>query len=106
VRLLPGVLGHNQSASQDSFNTELSGLIDSPHYTRPEVYEGQAVPPVLLSGNHAHIAQWRREQSLLITLQRRPDLIEQARQAGLLSRADEAFLAQQDRRGPDGKTPA
>jgi len=107
VRLLPGVLGHNQSASQDSFNTELSGLIDSPHYTRPEVYEGRPVPPVLLSGNHAHIAQWRREQSLLITLQRRPDLIERARQAGLLSRADEAFLAaQQERSVPGGKTPA
>ncbi|HLR78905.1 MAG TPA: tRNA (guanosine(37)-N1)-methyltransferase TrmD [Burkholderiaceae bacterium] len=94
VRLLPGVLGHDQSATQDSFNTELTGLIDSPHYTRPENYEGQAVPPVLLSGNHAHIARWRRQQSLLVTMQRRPDLIEQARRHGLLTPADEAFLAQ------------
>lgn len=93
VRLLPGALGHDQSALQDSFNTALTGLLDSPHYTRPETYQDVSVPAVLLSGNHAHIATWRRQQSLLITLQRRPDLIDTARQAGLLSRADEAFIA-------------
>lgn len=94
VRLLPGVLGHNQSASQDSFNTELTGLLDSPHYTRPEHYEGTRVPEVLTSGNHAHIAVWRRQQSLGLTLDRRPDLIVAAREAGLLSAADEAFIAE------------
>lgn len=92
VRLLPGVLGHDQSASQDSFNTELTGLLDSPHYTRPEVYEDAVVPDVLLSGNHARIAAWRRQQSLRMTLQRRPDLIDAAREAGQLSKADEAFI--------------
>lgn len=94
VRLLPGALGHNQSALQDSFNTGLTGLLDSPHYTRPECYQGLAVPEVLLSGKHAHIATWRRQQSLLITQRHRPELIVAARQAGLLSRADEAFLAE------------
>lgn len=99
VRLLPGVLGHDQSAPQDSFNTALTGLLDSPHYTRPENYSGEVVPSVLLSGNHAHIAAWRRQQSLLITLTRRPDLIDASRQAGLLSRADEAFIAEHTNHG-------
>lgn len=61
IRLVPGVLGHEQSAQQDSF---MDGLLDCPHYTRPEVYEGQAVPDVLLSGNHEKIRQWRLKQSL------------------------------------------
>lgn len=94
VRLLPGVLGHDQSALQDSFNTAVTGLLDSPHYTRPETYRDVPVPAVLLSGNHAGIAAWRRQQSLLITLRRRPDLIDAARQAGLLSRADEIFISE------------
>jgi tRNA (guanine37-N1)-methyltransferase len=93
VRLLPGVLNTHDSALQDSFNTALTGLLDSPHFTRPEVYEGLAVPAELLSGHHAHIARWRREQSLALTAQRRPDLILAARRQGLLSRADETFLA-------------
>src|SRR5690606_34676272 len=93
IRLLPGVLNDADSARQDSFHDDLTGLLDSPHYTRPEVYEGAAVPTELLSGHHANIAQWRRRQSLKITLQRRPDLIEAARREGLLSKADEAFLA-------------
>lgn len=95
VRLLPGVLGHDQSASQDSFNTALTGLLDSPHYTRPENYDGMPVPDVLLSGNHANIAAWRRQQSLRMTSERRPDLIRTARQAGLLSRDDEKYLDEQ-----------
>jgi len=94
VRLLPGALHDAESAVQDSFNPALSGLLDSPHYTRPEVYEGEAVPPELLSGHHAHIALWRRRQSLRLTLSRRPDLVAQARSQGLLSREDERFLAQ------------
>ena len=92
VRLLPGALNDAQSAPQDSFNEALTGLLDSPHYTRPESYEGLDVPAELLSGHHKHIAQWRREQSLALTLARRPELIVQARESGLLSKADEAFL--------------
>ena len=92
VRLLPGALNHDQSSAQDSFQDSLSGLLDSPHYTRPETLNGQTVPAVLLSGNHAHIARWRREQSLAITFANRPDLLEQARSRGLLTKADELYL--------------
>jgi len=92
VRLLPGALNHGQSSAQDSFQESLSGLLDSPHYTRPENLNGQVVPAVLLSGNHAHIARWRREQSLALTLANRPDLIDQARARGLLTKADERYL--------------
>ena len=74
VRQLPGALGDAESASQDSF---VDGLLDHPHYTRPEVYEGAAVPAVLLSGNHAVITRWRLKQSLGRTWQRRPELLEQ-----------------------------
>jgi tRNA (guanine37-N1)-methyltransferase len=74
VRQLPGVLGDAESASQDSF---VHGLLDCPHYTRPEAYEGQKVPAVLLSGNHAEIGRWRLKQALGRTWQRRPDLLEQ-----------------------------
>jgi tRNA (guanine37-N1)-methyltransferase len=93
VRLLPGVLNDDESAVQDSFNDQLSGLLDCPHYTRPEVYAGQAVPDVLLSGHHANIVRWRRRQSLQATAHKRPDLIEAARARGLLSRDDEQFLS-------------
>lgn len=93
VRLLPGVLNDSASAVQDSFDDSLSGLLDCPHYTRPEVYEDQPVPDVLLSGHHANIVRWRREQSLQATWRRRPDLIDAARSRGWLSRADEKFLA-------------
>ncbi|WP_279538393.1 tRNA (guanosine(37)-N1)-methyltransferase TrmD [Pseudomaricurvus alcaniphilus] len=86
VRLLPGALGHADSAEQDSFT---DGLLDCPHYTRPEVYEGRRVPEVLLSGNHARIKRWRLQQALGRTWQRRPDLLENkeltAEQQGLLA---------------------
>jgi tRNA (guanine37-N1)-methyltransferase len=72
TRLLPGVLGDEQSAEQDSFS---EGLLDCPHYTRPEEIDGLAVPPVLLSGDHAAIARWRRKQSLGRTWLRRPELL-------------------------------
>jgi tRNA (guanine37-N1)-methyltransferase len=72
VRQLPGALGDAESASQDSF---VNGLLDHPHYTRPESYEGAAVPAVLLSGNHAEITKWRLKQALGRTWQRRPDLL-------------------------------
>ncbi|HAF00700.1 MAG TPA: tRNA (guanosine(37)-N1)-methyltransferase TrmD [Methylophilaceae bacterium] len=72
VRQLPGVLGDADSAIEDSF---VNGLLDCPHYTRPEVYEGSRVPEVLLSGNHAKIREWRLKQSLLLTRAKRPDLL-------------------------------
>jgi len=72
ARLLPGALGCEQSSEQESF---AHGLLDWPHYTRPEVFEGQAVPAVLLSGDHAAIHRWRLSQALERTLQRRPDLL-------------------------------
>jgi tRNA (guanine37-N1)-methyltransferase len=72
VRQLPGVLGDEDSAAQDSF---VSGLLDCPHYTRPEEYAGERVPPVLLSGNHAEIERWRLKQALGRTWLRRPDLL-------------------------------
>jgi len=73
VRLLPGVLGDDESAAQDSF---MQGMLDCPHYTRPESIEGQEVPEVLLSGDHAQIARWRFKQALGRTFERRPDLVE------------------------------
>ena len=72
ARWIPGVLGHEASAEEDSFS---QGLLDCPHYTRPEVYEGERVPEVLLSGDHAAIASWRRAQAIRRTLDRRPDLL-------------------------------
>ncbi|MCX7098505.1 MAG: tRNA (guanosine(37)-N1)-methyltransferase TrmD [Methylococcales bacterium] len=72
TRLLPGVLGHEESAKQDSY---MDGLLDYPHFTRPEQLEGYLVPDVLLSGNHADIACWRMKQALGRTWQRRPDLL-------------------------------
>jgi tRNA (guanine37-N1)-methyltransferase len=72
VRQLPGSLGDADSALQDSF---VNGLLDCPHYTRPEVYENKSVPEVLLSGNHAKIREWRLKQSLLLTRAKRPDLL-------------------------------
>ena len=93
ARLQPGVLGDEASHGQDSFNPELHGLLDCPHYTRPENWHGAQVPDVLLSGHHARVERWRRDQRLLLTLQRRPDLIAQARAAGFLSARDEECLA-------------
>jgi len=94
ARLQPGVLGDEQSHLQDSFE---QGLLDCPHYSRPEILATAAgdvaVPPVLMSGNHAAIARWRRDQSLALTARRRPEMIVAARAAGQLSKADEKFLA-------------
>lgn len=90
IRQLPGVLHDDASAVEDSF---VNGLLDYPHYTRPEVYQGVPVPPVLMGGHHAEIVKWRRQQALEATASKRPDLIEKAREAGLLTRADEKFLS-------------
>jgi len=92
ARLQPGVLHDEQSHMQDSFTPALRGLLDCPHYTRPEEWRGQGVPAPLLSGHHAQIADWRRAQSLALTAEMRPDLIAQARQQGLLKPQDEPFL--------------
>jgi tRNA (guanine37-N1)-methyltransferase len=83
TRLLPGVLGDPDGPMDDS---HAGGLLEYPHYTRPPEFRGWRVPDVLLSGDHARIARWRREQSLLRTLARRPDLL------------DKAALSEQDRR--------
>jgi len=90
IRQLPGVLHDDASAVEDSF---VNGLLDCPHYTRPETYDGVDVPPVLLGGHHAEIEKWRRQQALQATVKKRPDLILKARVAGLLTRADEKFLS-------------
>lgn len=90
IRQLPGVLHDDASAVQDSF---VNGLLDCPHYTRPEIYENIGVPAVLMSGHHMEIEKWRRERALEATWRKRPDLIVQAREAGTLSRADEKFLS-------------
>lgn len=93
ARLQPGVLNDEGSHAADSFNPALDGLLDCPHYTRPEEWSGVGVPPELMSGHHAQIERWRRDQRLAITARERPDLIEAARAAGRLTKADLAFLA-------------
>jgi tRNA (guanine37-N1)-methyltransferase len=87
VRLLPGVLGSDESTTEESF---VGGLLEYPHYTRPEVFEGHLVPEILLSGNHGDIRRWRRQQSLLRTWLRRPDLLKQEE----LSSEDKELLAE------------
>ncbi len=76
ARLQSGVLGDDQSHIQDSFNPSNGGLLDHPHYTRPEVWRGQSTPPVLLSGNHAEIDKWRETQRQAITSANRPDMLD------------------------------
>jgi len=96
VRLLPGVLHTADSHLEDSFNPDLDGLLDSPHYTRPVGWEGPSglmrAPEVLQCGHHGQIAAYRRQESLRLTARERPDLLEQARAQKRLSAADEAFL--------------
>ncbi|MDH5600333.1 MAG: tRNA (guanosine(37)-N1)-methyltransferase TrmD [Gammaproteobacteria bacterium] len=87
TRLIPGALGHEDSAEQDSF---MNGLLDTPHYTRPEVLDGVAVPDVLLSGNHKNIERWRLKQALGRTWLRRPDMLEKL----TLDQAQEDLLAE------------
>lgn len=91
VRQLPGAI-KELSTLDESFST---GLLDAPHYTRPEIWEGEAVPEVLLTGHHANIAKWTRERALEITLRTRPDLIEKARIEGKLSKSDTDWLKKQ-----------
>ncbi|MCH5377228.1 MAG: tRNA (guanosine(37)-N1)-methyltransferase TrmD, partial [Planctomycetes bacterium] len=97
TRLQPGVLGHEHSAQQDSFT---EGLLDCQHYTRPETIEGQGVPQVLLSGDHAAIERWRRKQSLGRTWLRRPDLLDKLE----LDEESEVLLAEfKAEHGPAGE---
>lgn len=95
VRLLPGALGDDGSAAADSF---ADGLLDYPHYTRPAVVRGLAVPEVLLSGDHGRVAGWRRKQALAATRERRPDLLGKAR----LRPEDRRLLAEIDKEGKPG----
>ena len=95
TRLQPGVLQDGDSSQMDSFHPALDGLLDCPHFTRPETWQGQGVPEALLSGHHAQIETWRRAQRLALTQRLRPDLIGAARTAGLLTAQDEAVLTQQ-----------
>ena len=95
ARLQPGVLNDEGSHQFDSFNPAVDGLLDCPHYTRPEAWEGESAPAALMSGHHAQIERWRRDQLLALTQRHRPELIAAARASGLLDRADESFLAQQ-----------
>ena len=93
ARLQPGVLNDEGSHQLDSFNPAVDGLLDCPHYTRPEEWCGQRVPAELMSGHHAQIERWRRDRRLALTAQRRPDLVAAARADGRLNAQDEAFLA-------------
>lgn len=102
ARLQPGVLNDEASHQFDSFNPALDGLLDCPHYTRPEAWRDLAVPEVLMSGNHARIESWRREQRLALTRQQRPELVHMARLAGKLSPKDEAFLTSLSENTPPG----
>ncbi len=99
VRQIPGALGDADSATEDSF---VNGLLDCPHYTRPEVYEGMPVPPVLLSGHHEQIRLWRLKQSLLRTWERRPELLAKWLEERTLSKQEAKLLEEVKReRGID-----
>lgn len=96
ARLQPGVLNDEGSHQLDSFNPALDGLLDCPHYTRPEQWEGQGVPAALVSGHHINIERWRRDQRLHLTARLRPELIDAARAASKLTPQDEAVLKAQN----------
>ena len=93
ARLLPGVLGDDMSAAEDSF---MQGLLDHPHYTRPEAIDGQAVPEVLLSGDHEKIARWRYQQALGRSFERRPDLVEKLELTEEQRKLLDEYLAERD----------
>ena len=94
ARRLPGVLGHQDSAEQDSFSGELTNLLDCPHYTRPVEFAGERVPDVLLSGHHEAVRRWRLKQALGRTWQRRPDLLAERKASPGLSEEEQELLAE------------
>ncbi len=96
IRLLPGVLGHEDSAAQDSY---AEGLLDCPHYTRPEEIDGMRVPAVLLGGNHAQIRRWRLKQALGRTWERRPDLLAHRELSGEERRLLDEYIGERERAG-------
>ncbi len=98
VRWLPGAVQDVASVQEDSFS---QGLLDCPHYTRPEEWRGLRVPEVLLGGHHERIREWRRQQAVMATSERRPDLLRAARAQGRLDRADESTLSS-PRKGKSG----
>jgi tRNA (guanine37-N1)-methyltransferase len=100
VRLIPGVLGDPDSPFQESFNGD---LLEHPHYTRPSIFRGMAVPEVLLSGNHGQIAQWRRQQALWATIRKRPDLFQRAVEMKRITREDQEFLKEVQEQDEDNK---
>lgn len=102
TRLLPGVLGHETGAYNDSFSDGLSGLLEGPQFTRPPEFRGESVPEVLTSGHHANVQLWRRQQSLLRTLERRPDLLALASVTRRLTPEDRQFLSGRGWRGSSG----
>jgi tRNA (guanine37-N1)-methyltransferase len=99
--LLPGVLGHAESAQQDSF---VAGLLDWPHYTRPEVFEGRAAPAVLIGGNHVAIRRWREKQALGRTWLKRPELLERLTLTAAQRQLLEEFKAEHRASGAPART--
>ncbi|TRW50047.1 tRNA (guanosine(37)-N1)-methyltransferase TrmD [Aliidiomarina halalkaliphila] len=95
AREVPGVLGHQDSATEDSF---VNGLLDCPHYTRPEILDGKQVPPVLLSGNHEEIRRWRLQEALGRTWQRRPELLNNLALTDEQLKLLEAYIAEQEKK--------
>jgi tRNA (guanine37-N1)-methyltransferase len=92
TRLQGGALGYEMGASQDSHSPGLDGLLEGPQYTKPLHFRGESVPEILLSGHHANLARWRREQALLRTLEQRPEILQRPATAARLSPADINFL--------------
>jgi tRNA (guanine37-N1)-methyltransferase len=92
VRLLPGALGYELGAHQDSHSPGMIGLLEGPQYTRPHTFRGESVPPILYSGHHANVAKWQHQQSLLRTLESRPDLLREPHVREALSPKDKAYL--------------
>ena len=101
TRTLPGVLGHESGAQNDSFSDGMSGLLEGPQYTRPARFRGEDTPEVLTSGHHANVERWRRQHSLLRTLERRPDLLVRAIAAGQLTQEDREFLSSRGWQAPN-----
>jgi tRNA (guanine37-N1)-methyltransferase len=100
VRLIPGVLGHEQSPQQDSFSPGADRLLDHPHYTRPPEWEGREVPEILMSGDHAAIDRWRREQAIERTRRHRPDLLEESAPEGRTQPDEAANIRVRPEDGP------